>query len=73
MQSMKSIDERDNHISSRANFELLTKMEISLIFNLAFLAYSEFLYFSISADLISAVAKFIKGSDVTCVACHLTR
>lgn len=44
--------------------------EISRILDLAFRAYSEFLYFSTSTDLISAVAKFIKGSGALCISCY---
>lgn len=44
-------------------------LEISLILELAFDAYLEHLYFSTSVALISAVAKFIKGSDDLSISC----
>ena len=43
--------------------------EISLILDLAFVAYLEHLYFSTSVALISAVAIFIKGSDNFFISC----
>ena len=49
--------------------EVVTMLEISLIVELAFAAYLEHLYFSTSVALISAIAKFIKGSDNLLLSC----
>ena len=48
-------------------------LEISRILELAFVAYLEHLYFSISVALISAVDKFIKGSDNFLFSCKLNK
>lgn len=48
---------------------MLTMVDISRILAFTLLAYFELLYFSTSIDFISAVAKFMKGSDDSGMSC----
>lgn len=67
-QLYSNITERHN----KSLFEVLTMDKISRILAFILNPYLELLYFSTSIALISAVAKFVRGSDNFGTSCYKT-